>query len=200
MGRDPDDWFLRRILTCPNIDVPTTSRLVCMQRARTVGLRAGSLEGRHDLPKSIEGKVPCRRWCPAAPAASDCLRSWRLRSRLWLAERWTLGSTWHGQVFANAQSGNIVLMGVALASRDVAGAATRLPWLLAFVIGALASRLSGHLLKSNRLNSRNVRLGLVCIMLVVLGLCADRMPDAAGPEPGRYKQNRLSGPRYGLHP
>jgi uncharacterized membrane protein YoaK (UPF0700 family) len=75
----------------------------------------------------------------------------------------------HGQVFANAQSGNIVLMGVALASGDVARAAMRLPSLLAFVIGALASRLSGQFLKRNRLNSRNVRLGLVCIMLVGWG-------------------------------
>src|SRR5271165_1674396 len=61
----------------------------------------------------------------------------------------------HGQVFANAQSGNIVLMGVALAGGDVARVATRLPSLLGFVIGALASRLSGQLLKRNRLNSRN---------------------------------------------
>ena len=85
----------------------------------------------------------------------------------------------HGRVFANAQSGNIVLVGVALASGDVARAAMRLPSLLAFVIGALASRLSGQFLKRNRLNSRNVRLGLVCIMLVAVGFCADRMPDAA---------------------
>jgi uncharacterized membrane protein YoaK (UPF0700 family) len=79
----------------------------------------------------------------------------------------------HGQVFATAQSGSIVLIGVALASGDVARAATRLPSLLAFVTGALASQLFRHLLKRNRLNSRKVRLGLVCITLVALGLCAD---------------------------
>jgi uncharacterized membrane protein YoaK (UPF0700 family) len=66
----------------------------------------------------------------------------------------------HGQVFANAQSGNVVLMGIALAGGDVASAATRLRSLPAFVAGALASRLSGQLLKRRRLNSRNVRLGL----------------------------------------
>jgi uncharacterized membrane protein YoaK (UPF0700 family) len=85
----------------------------------------------------------------------------------------------HGQVFANAQSGNVVLMGIAFASGDVARAATHLPSLLAFVTGLLASRLSGQLLKRRRLNSRNVRLGVECVMLVTLGLFADRMPDRA---------------------
>jgi uncharacterized membrane protein YoaK (UPF0700 family) len=85
----------------------------------------------------------------------------------------------HGHVFANAQSGNIVLMGVALADGDVARAATHLPSLLAFAIGALASRLSGELLKRNGLNSRNVRLGLECVMLVALGLFAHCMADRA---------------------
>jgi uncharacterized membrane protein YoaK (UPF0700 family) len=85
----------------------------------------------------------------------------------------------HGQVFANAQSGNVVLMGIAFASGDVARAATHLPSLLAFVTGLLASRLSGQLLKRRRLNSRNVRLGVECVMLVALGLSADRMPDRA---------------------
>jgi uncharacterized membrane protein YoaK (UPF0700 family) len=85
----------------------------------------------------------------------------------------------HGHVFANAQTGNVVLMGIALAGGDVAGAATHLPSLLAFAVGALASRLSGDLLKRRRLNSRNVRLGLACVMLVALGLFADRMSDQA---------------------
>jgi uncharacterized membrane protein YoaK (UPF0700 family) len=85
----------------------------------------------------------------------------------------------HGQVFANAQSGNIVLMGVALAGGDVARAAMHLPSLLAFVAGLLASRLSGQLLKRNRLNSRNTRLGLECVMLLVLAMFVHRMPDRA---------------------
>jgi uncharacterized membrane protein YoaK (UPF0700 family) len=85
----------------------------------------------------------------------------------------------HGQVFANAQSGYIVLMGIALAGGNVARAATHLPSLLAFVTGLLASRLSGSLLKRNRANSCNVRLGFECIMLLALGLFARRMPDWA---------------------
>jgi uncharacterized membrane protein YoaK (UPF0700 family) len=83
----------------------------------------------------------------------------------------------HGHVLANAQSGNVVLMSIALAGEDVARAATHLPSLVAFVTGLLASRLSAPLLKRKRLNSRNVRLGVECVMLVALGLSADDMPD-----------------------
>jgi uncharacterized membrane protein YoaK (UPF0700 family) len=85
----------------------------------------------------------------------------------------------HGQVFATAQSGDIVLMGIALAAGDVARAAMHLPSLLAFVAGLLASRLSGQLLKRSRLNSRNTRLGLECVMLLLLVPFAHRMPDRA---------------------
>ena len=85
----------------------------------------------------------------------------------------------HGHVFANAQSGNVALMGIALADGDVARAATHLPSLLAFVAGALASRQSGRLLKRGGVNSRNVRLGLACLMMIALALLADRMPDPA---------------------
>jgi uncharacterized membrane protein YoaK (UPF0700 family) len=70
-------------------------------------------------------------------------------------------------------------MGITFAAGDFARAATHLPPLSAFVTGLLASRLSGQLLKRTRLNSRNVRLGLECIMLVALGLFADRMPNRA---------------------
>jgi uncharacterized membrane protein YoaK (UPF0700 family) len=85
----------------------------------------------------------------------------------------------HGQVFANAQTGNVVLMGIAFAGGDVARAAMHLPPLLAFIAGLLVSRLSGQLLKRRRLNSRNARLALECVMLVALGLFADRMPNQA---------------------
>jgi uncharacterized membrane protein YoaK (UPF0700 family) len=61
----------------------------------------------------------------------------------------------------------------------VARAATHLPSLLAFVTGLLSSRLSGELLKRKRLNSRSIRLGVECVMLVAVGLCSHRMPDWA---------------------
>jgi uncharacterized membrane protein YoaK (UPF0700 family) len=85
----------------------------------------------------------------------------------------------HGHVFASAQTGNVVLMGIAFAAGDVASAATHLPSLLAFATGALTSRLSGQLLKRGRLNSRNIRLAVACVMLVALGPFADRMSDRA---------------------
>jgi len=65
----------------------------------------------------------------------------------------------HGHVFANAQSGNVVLMAVSLARGDGSGAANHLPSLLAFVTGLLISRLSGDALKRAKLNSRDIRLG-----------------------------------------
>jgi uncharacterized membrane protein YoaK (UPF0700 family) len=83
----------------------------------------------------------------------------------------------HGHVFATAQSANVVLMSIALSGGDVASAALHLPSLLAFIIGAFTSRLAGQLLKHWRWNSRDVRLGLACVMLVALWLFADRMSD-----------------------
>jgi uncharacterized membrane protein YoaK (UPF0700 family) len=83
----------------------------------------------------------------------------------------------HGHVFANTQSGNVVLMSIALTRGDVARAATHLPSLVAFVTGLLASRLSARLLRRRCLNSRNIRLGVECVMLVALGLSAPCMPD-----------------------
>ena len=83
----------------------------------------------------------------------------------------------HGHVFANAQTGNIVLMTVALAREDFADAARHLPSLVAFVAGLLLSRLSGDALRRATLNSRDVRLGVECMLLVALALVADAMPD-----------------------
>lgn len=83
----------------------------------------------------------------------------------------------HGQVFANSQSGNLVLMAIALADGDTARAVTHLPSLVAFVTGMLASRLSAQSLKRRGLNSRNVRLALECMMLLALWPFVHRMPD-----------------------
>jgi uncharacterized membrane protein YoaK (UPF0700 family) len=85
----------------------------------------------------------------------------------------------HGHVFANAQTGNVVLLGIALAGGNFARAATHLPSLLAFVTGMLASRLSAQHFQRRRFNSRNIRLGLECAMLTALALFADRLPDHA---------------------
>ena len=83
----------------------------------------------------------------------------------------------HGQVFANAQSGNVVLLGVALADGEPGRAARHLPSLLAYVAGLLVSRFAADRLKSQGLNSRTIRLGLVCLLLTVLAFVADRLAD-----------------------
>ena len=80
-------------------------------------------------------------------------------------------------VFALFGGNDDLLMGIAFAGGDVARATTHLPSLLAFVTGLLASRLSGQLLKRRRLNSRNVRLGVECVMLVTLALFADHAEE-----------------------
>ena len=83
----------------------------------------------------------------------------------------------HGHVFANAQSGNVVLMGLALARFDVGAAATHLPSLIAFIGGMLASQSSGRALKRAKINSRLVRLCFECVLLLALAPVADRLPN-----------------------
>jgi uncharacterized membrane protein YoaK (UPF0700 family) len=85
----------------------------------------------------------------------------------------------HGHVFANAQSGNIVLMGLALAQGDMQGVAARLPSLLAFIIGLLLSRAAGEALKRRGYNSRTIRLVLECLLLLALAGVADRWSNQA---------------------
>ena len=83
----------------------------------------------------------------------------------------------HGHVFATAQTGNVVLLGIALANGDAAGAWQPVPSLVAFVAGLLLSRVSGTLLKRRGLNSRTIRLGVECALLVALGAWADRLSN-----------------------
>ncbi len=85
----------------------------------------------------------------------------------------------HGHVFANAQSGNVVLIGAALAAGDWTGAARLLPSLLAFLAGLVGSQLLGSWLKRGRVNSRTVRLGLEGALLVGLAQVADHWPNSA---------------------
>jgi uncharacterized membrane protein YoaK (UPF0700 family) len=50
----------------------------------------------------------------------------------------------HGGVFANAQTGNVVLLGVDAARGDVAGALAHVPPLIAFVLGVAAAETLTH--------------------------------------------------------
>lgn len=83
----------------------------------------------------------------------------------------------HGNVFATAQTGNVVLFGIALANDDGAGALRQVPSIAAFVVGLLFSRVSGTLLKRRGLNSRTIRLTVECGLLVVLAAWADRLSN-----------------------
>ncbi len=83
----------------------------------------------------------------------------------------------HGHVFANAQTGNVVLAAVALATGDVAEAARHAPSFLAFCAGLTVSRWAGAVLKQGRLNSRTVRLVCEAVALAVLALVAKRLAN-----------------------
>ena len=85
----------------------------------------------------------------------------------------------HGHLFATAQTGNVVLLGVALATGDGADAWRHVPPIAAFVAGLLLSRVSGTLLKRRGVNSRTIRLGVECVLLVALAAWADRLSNNA---------------------
>jgi uncharacterized membrane protein YoaK (UPF0700 family) len=85
----------------------------------------------------------------------------------------------HGHVFANAQTGNVVLFGIHVAAGDFTAAARHVPSIMAFILGLVSSRLTGAWLKKARLNSRNVRLTVECVLLVALALIASRLPNGA---------------------
>ncbi|MFL9611270.1 YoaK family protein [Methylobacillus sp. Pita2] len=74
----------------------------------------------------------------------------------------------HGQVFANAMTGNIVLMGIAVAAQDWAQALRHVPPLLAFIAGVFLA----NCLRLPRVREIIVSPALVCLALeiVMLGI------------------------------
>ena len=89
----------------------------------------------------------------------------------------------HGHVFATAQSGNVVLMMISIAGGDLTVAASHLPSLIAFVAGVLLSRISAGVLKREELNSRDIRLGMKCVLLAALAPRAALRPPLRGLRP-----------------
>ena len=83
----------------------------------------------------------------------------------------------HGHVFANAQTGNVTLMMIAIARGDFAQAGSHLTSLAAFTAGLFISRQTGSLLKGMKRNSRDIRLGLECVLLTALGFSASNLSD-----------------------
>ena len=85
----------------------------------------------------------------------------------------------HGHVFANAQTGNVVLFSILVATGRYADAMRHVPPMAAFCAGLIASRLAGAWLKRRGANSRNLRLSFEALGLVALGHVAPHLPDAA---------------------
>ncbi|WP_428488393.1 YoaK family protein [Rhodopila sp.] len=83
----------------------------------------------------------------------------------------------HGHVFANAQTGNIVLFAIGLAAGHTVEALRHVPSMTAFVVGLLLSRTTGTMLKRSGRNSRAIRLSVECVLLVALAGVADRLSD-----------------------
>ncbi|MGY1489372.1 YoaK family protein [Methylobacillus pratensis] len=74
----------------------------------------------------------------------------------------------HGQVFANAMTGNIVLMGIAVAAQDWTQALRHVPPLLAFITGVFLA----NCLRLPRVREKIVSPALICLALeiVMLGI------------------------------
>jgi uncharacterized membrane protein YoaK (UPF0700 family) len=87
--------------------------------------------------------------------------------------------TWvaHDGVLANAQTGNVVLAGVNAAAGQWSEALRRLPPILAFVVGVLAS----HALRERRwLDLRRISLVVEIAILSLVMMLHVRLPDVAG--------------------
>ena len=87
----------------------------------------------------------------------------------------------HGHVFANAQTGNIVLLALHLTAGELRDAAHVIPSITAFILGLLSSRLAGAWLKKKRLNSRTFRLAAEVALLLALGFTVSDLPQDAVP-------------------
>jgi uncharacterized membrane protein YoaK (UPF0700 family) len=86
----------------------------------------------------------------------------------------------HGGVFANAQTGNVVLLGVFAAKGDWAAALRHLPPLLAFFLGVFTAETMRHP-RLEALLRRPFRAALVAeiVVLAVIGALPDSFADTA---------------------
>lgn len=83
----------------------------------------------------------------------------------------------HGHLFANAQTGNVVLFALHATAGEAAAALHVLPSIAAFVVGLLVSRLTGAWLKARGRNSRTPRLAAEFVLLLILGSVAGRLAN-----------------------
>ena len=84
----------------------------------------------------------------------------------------------HHGIFANTQTGNIVLFAVHGSGGDWAAAARHLPPVGAFILGVGAATLLGVWLQGHPFRAALLCQGIELVVLGCLALFADRMPDA----------------------
>ncbi len=84
----------------------------------------------------------------------------------------------HGHVFANAQTGNIVLLGLALAEGSPAEALHHLPPILTFIAGVLVVLLLVRDSRFTQSRLRTLSASVELAVLVLLFLPGPRVPDA----------------------
>lgn len=86
----------------------------------------------------------------------------------------------HGGVFANAQSGNVILLGVDLAQPDVSAALAHLWPVLAFVVGIAAAQVVSRRAPALRWRDpRPLVLGLQVLILLLVALLPTSAPNWA---------------------
>lgn len=86
---------------------------------------------------------------------------------------------YHGGVFANAQTGNIVLMGISLANRNFVKAAFYLVPISAFFLGILVTEfLKRRFSDEDFDNWQHISVAIELILLTVIGFLPRQVPDA----------------------
>ena len=83
----------------------------------------------------------------------------------------------HGHGFANAQTGNVVLLALHLINGELSDAAHLVPSIAAFIAGLFLSRLVGAWLKNEGRNSRNWRLAAEVAVLLLLTSVIRDLPN-----------------------
>src|SRR5580658_7225867 len=84
----------------------------------------------------------------------------------------------HGHVFANAQTGNVVLFSVFASGGQWAQAARHLPPIAAFALGVGAAKLLGVRLQKRAFHATLICQGFELVTLAVLAVVGARLPDA----------------------
>lgn len=146
--------------------------------------------------KNFFGK---RRCIVKEPATTDkyyltCERNWVYFTLIWVAGFWGAYTyLLRGNVFCNAQTGNVVLMGMALGSRQWSTALYYLVPISAYILGAFVSELLPNPIK-HRLS---IRWDTLLILIELLGvLLLGFVPESAPVQISQVVINFLASMQY----